>query len=166
MSGSTESGAASLLRRFEDGLLIGLMMALLVLSFSQILLRNLADIGFLWLEPLIRHLVMWTGFLGALVATREHKHIRIDAALRLLPAGRQTWALLVADLVSAGVCGLLCWIAVDFVGDERQYGLRPFLDLPAWILQLVFPLTFGLMACRYGVRTARRVAGLRRGQAS
>ena len=153
----------SLLRRFEDGLLVSMVALLLILSFGQILCRNLFEITFLWVEPLARHLVMWTGFLGALVATREGKHIRIDVLLRFLPGPRRGWAELVGELVAAALCGVLSWVAVDFVTDERCYGGTGPLDLPTWVLQLIFPLCFGLMTCRYAARAARRAGALARG---
>ena len=135
--------AASLLGRFEDGLLALVVTLLLALSFGQILLRNLFEITFPWTEPLTRHLVLWTGFLGALVATREDKHIRIDVLLRLLPHARRCWAEVVSDLVAAALCGTLSWVAVGFVADERRYGAAGLLGLPTWTLQLIFPLCFG-----------------------
>lgn len=155
-----------LLSRFEDGLLVLLMALLLVVSFGQILLRNLFEMTLLWGEPLARHLVMWTAFLGALVATREGKHIRIDVLLRFLSGARRSWALLASELVSAATCGTLTWVALNFVADERRYGAVGFLDLPIWVLQLVFPLCFGLMACRYTARFARRTRALVRGDSA
>lgn len=155
---------ASLVGRLEDGLLVTMVAILLAISFGQILLRNLFDISLIWIDPLARHLVMWAGFFGALVAAREGKHIRIDALLRLLSPRRRIWAQLIGDTVSTAVCGFLASVAYDFVADERRYGATGLLDLPTWILQLVFPLCFGLMACRYAVRVAERVLAIARSE--
>ncbi|MFH1568270.1 MAG: TRAP transporter small permease [Gemmatimonadota bacterium] len=163
MTGGRLGRPASLLRRLEDGLLVALVGVLLFLSFAQIVLRNLFAATPVWLDPLTRHLVMWTGFLGALVATREDKHIRIDAGLRLLSPPRRAQVLLVGEGVAAATCGWLAWVAVRFVADERTMGVAAFPGVPTWVAQLVFPLCFGLMACRYAVRAARRSLALCRG---
>ena len=89
MSGE-QSGAVPFIHRLEDGLLFLLMSTLVLLSVAQIALRNAFGITFLWSEPLVRHLVLWCGFLGALIATRLDKHIRIDAVLLLLPGRVRT----------------------------------------------------------------------------
>lgn len=148
-------GPGRWLWRVEDGVLFVLMSALLLLSFSQIVSRNLFDHTILWADPLIRHLVLWASFLGALIATREDKHIRIDALWRILPAPARCLTQFFTSLFAAGTCSILCWIAVRFVSDERAFGDLGFLGIPIWILGLIFPLTFGLMALRLYNSAAR-----------
>ena len=155
------AGPRAALHRLEDSILCLLMTSLILLAFGQIALRNLFGISFLWTEPLIRHLVLWCSFLGALIASRMDKHIRINA-VQLLLRGR--WKLvteLAASLISASVCGLLTWAACHFLEDEKAYGGQGVFGLPTWILLLVFPLTFGFMTLRYLGRSARCVAWLR-----
>ena len=66
------------LHRAEDGLLALLLSVMIVLAGTQILMRNLFDSGFVWIDPLLRVGVLWLGLIGATVATRNNKHIRID----------------------------------------------------------------------------------------
>jgi len=116
---------------------------------SQIVLRNLFTVTLMWAEPVVRMLVLWTAFLGALIAARENRHIRIDAVLRLLPDEKRPYVDLLVNLFNAVACGSLAAIAADFVHDEHAYGMRGALELPTWIFQLIFPLAFGVMCWRY-----------------
>ena len=145
------------LHRLETGFLVLLVVCLLVLTCGQILVRNLFSITFLGTESLVRHLVLWIGLAGALVATRLDKHIRIDAALRLLPARARTIILGCADFFSTVLCVYLAYIAIRFVLDERAFGTTAFFAIPAWIAQLCFPLVFGLMALRFLLQGVRRL---------
>ena len=70
------------LHRFEDALLVILLSAMIALAGTQILLRNLLDTGFVWIDPMLRVLVLWLGLIGATVATRNDKHIQIDVLTR------------------------------------------------------------------------------------
>ncbi len=70
------------LHRAEDALLVLLLSTMIVLASTQILLRNLFDSGFVWIDPLLRVLVLWLGLIGATVATRNNRHIRIDLLTR------------------------------------------------------------------------------------
>lgn len=152
----TAGGRKAVLHHLEEGFLVLLVVALIMLASAQILLRNFLDVTWLWADPLIRHLVLWASFVGALIATRDDRHIRIDAGLRLLPVrGRRIVAAL-GDSIAGAICLTLTPFAVRFVMDERVHGGDALLELPRWILQLVFPLVFGGMGLRFCARAARR----------
>ena len=70
--------------RAEGWVLIGLLSVMVVLAFLQVILRNLFQEGFIWGDILLRHLVLWIGFVGASMATSQERHITIDALTRFL----------------------------------------------------------------------------------
>lgn len=142
------------LHRTEDALLALAALALIVLAALQIALRNLGGPSLPWMDPLLRSLVLWLGLLGALVATRERRHIRIDLLPRLLPPRWAKACERLAAALAALVCALLAWQAVRLVADERSFGAIAFLGIPVWVLQLVLPLSFGLMALRMALQAA------------
>ncbi|MDA0336215.1 MAG: TRAP transporter small permease [bacterium] len=157
---AADDAHTGLLPRLEVGLLVLLMGTLMGLAFAQILLRNLFAVTWLWADPLIRHLVLWTSLLGALLATRDNRHIRIDALLRLLPGGKGEILATVGDAIAAATCFVLTAPAVRFVIDEASFGGDAFLDVPRWIAQLIFPLVFGGMGLRFCGRAVCRVRSL------
>lgn len=150
----------AVLHRLEDALLAVLVIGLVLLCAGQILLRNLLDVACMWMDPLIRHLVMWSAFLGAVVAAREHKHIRVDALLRVAGPVQRAWSLLLVEAFSAVTCGVLSWVSLEFILNERSYGTVGLLGVPTWMLQLIFPAAFGAMTCRFGDRAWRRARSL------
>ena len=145
-------GLAAKFNRLEEGALGVLMGALVLLAAGQIILRSFFSVSLLWADPLVRHLVLWSGFLGAAIACRMDKQIRIDALLRLCPP---RWALLleaVGNIFSASICSLLVWTSIRFVRDEKTYSAVSFWDIPTWTLQLIFPAAFAIMAARFLTR--------------
>ena len=62
------------------------MVTLIILGGLQIILRNVFHSGLLWADPLMRHIVLWLGCLGAALATTSARHINIDVFSRALPA--------------------------------------------------------------------------------
>lgn len=142
----------------EDHILVFFFAALFILSIGQILLRNALTASIPWADPLVRHLVMWVGLWGALIATREDRHLRIEALQAFIPAAMTASLERVLHALSALVCGLLCWQSIRFVAQEKSYATKAFHDVDAWIVQLVFPLVFGIMALRYAKRAARTPA--------
>ena len=148
---------ARTLEKVEDGTLVALVGALVVVAFSQIAFRNLFSVTLAWADPLVRHLVLWSGFVGAIVATRERRHIKIDFLLRFCSKRARHGLHLATGLCSSGVCLVLFVAAVGFVLDEQEFGYRGVFDIPVWYLQLIFPATFGLMTVRFLAQVASRI---------
>lgn len=152
-----------LLGRLEIGVLALLLGGLILMGCTQIVLRNLFHSGLLWADPLMRHIVLWLGCLGAALATVHLRHINIDVFTRLLPSGPRALRRSIvygATALTAFVLGVSSW---RLVLDERAFGEVEFWSLPTWTLQLVLPFAFFMISYRslVNLMTAReaRMAG-------
>lgn len=141
----------TLLHKGEEFFLALLLTSMILLAGSQIVLRNLFDSGIAWAEPLLRLLVLWVGMLGAMLATHDDKHIRIDLVSRYLPPHRRRLSSRITSAVSALVCGLLAYHSGRFVYFEWQDGTDAFTGMPAWIAELILPIGFTIMAIRFAL---------------
>src|SRR5690349_11601736 len=64
--------------------------AMVVLVFTNVVMRYLFNSGIPTSEELSRWLLVWLTFLGAIVAVREHSHLGVDTLVRKLgPAGKR-----------------------------------------------------------------------------
>src|SRR5438045_2320249 len=59
--------------------------AMVVLVFSNVVLRYVFNSGIAISEELSRWLLVWLTFLGAIVALRQHAHLGVDTLVRTLP---------------------------------------------------------------------------------
>ena len=67
-------------------LLIGVLLAVMVvLVFSNVVLRYAFNSGITISEELSRWFFVWLVFLGAIVGMREHAHLGVDTLVRRLP---------------------------------------------------------------------------------
>jgi TRAP-type C4-dicarboxylate transport system permease small subunit len=139
------------LHQAEDVLLAALLASLLLLSLAQIGLRLFLDTGLAWAEPAGRAGVLWLALLGALGATRGHRHIAIDALPRVLPppARRVAWA--IAQAATAVLCAGMAWLGWGLVQLEREAPLPFIAGVPSWVPMLALPAGFGLMALRFAL---------------
>ncbi len=137
------------IKAIEDGLLVVLLTGMIGLGVAQILLRNLWQTSLSWGDPLLRIALLWLTLLGAIVATRDHNHIRIDLLSHFLSPVARRWRQRLTDLFAALVCGLLSWQGARFVYFEWQDDSRLFAGLPAWIAEAIIPLGFGIIALRF-----------------
>lgn len=132
-----------------DGLLCLLLVAIIGIACLQITLRTFFSGGFLWADPLLRYLVLWSGMLGAVVATREGKHIAIDVITYLAPEKIKKWIHLAINLFSCVVAGALTTASVIFVRNEAMFNSTELLNLPSWAWNLIFPIAFGMITFHF-----------------
>ena len=133
----------------ENSLLVLLLLGMIGLSASQIVLRNFFDIGFFWTDELLRLLVLWIAVVGAVAASRTDKHISINLVENFLSERSQQWVKLLTHIFSAAICGAVTWVSIQFVLTSKAYQDLLLGGVPAWWLQLILPVGFGLICYRY-----------------
>jgi C4-dicarboxylate transporter DctQ subunit len=151
-----------LLAGLERVAIVVLLCGLLLLGLLQIVLRNVFAGGLFWADEVLRHLVLWLGFLGASLATHEQRHLRMDVLARWMPEGAQPWLALLLNLVAASGCAVLAQAAWTFVRFERESGAVLSVGLAVWMVQSIVPLGFALMALRFALRMLGALAQLRK----
>ena len=139
---------AAALRWLEDALLVALLGSLVLLASLQIVLRNVFDSGIIWGDPLLRVLVLWVGLLGAMVASRDDRHITVDVLSEALPPRGLALARTLTNLFTASVAGVIAAHASRFVAMEYEAGASAFAQLPAWPFEAILPLAFGVISLR------------------
>jgi len=126
---------------------------MLLLALLQIILRNFFDAGILWADPFLRILVLWVTMLGAMVATRENSHIKIDLLARYLNRNYALIAAAVSCLFAAAICGVVSWHIAELVGYEYEDGTIQFGSVPTWVCQIIMPVGFAIMSLRFIYRS-------------
>jgi len=144
--------------RVEKIILVTFLGFMIAIAFLQILLRNFFFTGLNWGDLLVRNLVLWVGFIGATLATKEERHITIDLVSRWLPSLGKKVVALITHVFALLVCGGLAYAAVKFIKNELQMGDKTFFDIPVWVPEMILPLTFILMAFRFGLRSFQVLA--------
>ncbi len=141
----------------ENTLLIAMLALMVLLAAAQILFRNFFDMSIFGADQLLRLLVLWVAFLGAVAASRDGKHIHIDAIARWLPPRIKAGVAALTDAFTLGVCLVLAWQALRFMQSARASGEMAFGALPVWVAAFILPLAFTMIALRYGLRLLHHV---------
>lgn len=133
----------------ETFLLLFFLFAAILLAFSQIILRNFFDTGIYWADSALRVLVLWIGMIGAMFASRNKKHIRIDILSHYLPEKIRNNIWRVTEFLSAIVCGIVAYYSIEFVKYEYQDAQIAFANVPVWLCEAIIPIAFIVMGLRY-----------------
>ena len=140
------------LTKGETVLLVLFLGAMLVLAFTQVVLRNAFNSGLLWGDTVVRHIVLWVGFLGAAVATSGDGHIAIDALTKFISPRVKAGVRVLTNLFAAVVCWYLAQGSYQFLTSEAEAGSTFVLDIPVWVGALVVPIGYLLIAFHFLVR--------------
>jgi TRAP-type C4-dicarboxylate transport system permease small subunit len=145
------SNLIKLINFIEDSILVVILSSMVILAVYQIISRNLFSEGIVWIDPLLRTLVLWVGLVGAVVATRTDHHIKIDVFAKYLPGKLLPYVQRMVYLFTLIICLLIAWHAARFVFSEYEYGTIAFASVPAWLTAVIIPVSFLLIAIRYSL---------------
>jgi TRAP-type C4-dicarboxylate transport system permease small subunit len=131
------------------------------------LLLVLVPNGLIWSQDLALVLTLWVGFVGASMCTYENRHLRVEAAQKLLPAKLLPLVGFASGVFTTLVCAALLWVSLryvlfhrqEWVATEGQGGLFLGMSLPKWMGFMALPVAFGFMAVRSFVKALAALRG-------
>ena len=140
----------------EDAVLLIILISMILLAGTQIFLRNFFDASLFWGDEMLRLMVLWLTVAGGMAASRMDRHISIEVLDRFLPDRIIVVTQVIIDLFTAAICALFSWHSARFVMSSYEYGDTLMKNTPAWMLQIILPVGFGLMAYRHVVNAIKR----------
>ena len=155
----------TVLASLESGFIVFFLMALVLAGVLQIILRRLTDFAVPDLEITMRWVVVWLTFIGASLATRERKHVSVDALGRLFKGKSKVLLNLVIDSFSLFIVILLLQTSWEFVMEEMEYGGTLMNEVPAWLVEIVLPFGFAIIALRLLLHIGQEIISLLKGPA-
>jgi TRAP-type C4-dicarboxylate transport system permease small subunit len=147
-------------RLIENSALAIILSGMILLAGVQIFLRIFMASGIPWANEALQLMVLWVAMLGAVVASRENRHISIDVLSRILPEGLKLWSAALVHAFTAAVSLTLAWHSWVFVAESREFQDQLLGNLPAWWFQSVLPIAFLLIGYRYCIWFLRQLRDL------
>jgi TRAP-type C4-dicarboxylate transport system permease small subunit len=121
--------------------------------------------GIVWAEAVALILTIWVAFVGAAMAAKDNRHLKVEAVVSRLPAGAKRWVGLISGLVTAGFCLFLAFLSFKYVayqyeiavGSQGIGGNFEGTEIKVWLGFSIVPVAYALTALRSiatGVRSA------------
>ena len=114
---ATGSRALHLLDRAVDSSTAVLLLAMVVVSILQVVMRYLFDAPLAWPEEMSRWAFLWLVMLGCVTVTRNGSHIRMSTLVHLLPARTRPWTDLLGIALSATSLTLIGLLGIGLMGE-------------------------------------------------
>lgn len=121
-------------KHFEPVLIVtGVALIIFVISL-QIVLRYF-DNSISWAEELARYLFVWVIYLSISYAIRDNRHIRIEAAINLLPFTLKLICLIISDMIFIFYSCLVVYYGAHIIQRSIELGqISSGLEVPVAVL--------------------------------
>ncbi len=136
----------SFYHKFENGFAMVLLFSMAIIPVIEMVFRRLFNTGIAGSIVYVQHLTLWVGFVGAVIATRDRRHLTITSLDEFMPAPVKKVASIFRNFISTAVCFALFLASVQLVRSESIAGN---LALPTWVMELILPIGFIIMALRF-----------------
>jgi tripartite ATP-independent transporter DctM subunit len=145
--------------RAENVLAAFALAGVMLLPLAEIVARKVFGFGIPGAGPFGENLTLWVGLLGAAIAAREGKLLTL-ATGELLPAGRfREVAHVIGGMVGAAVATVFAFGGATLVKSDAGADTIVAAGVRLWVVDLVFPVAFGLIALRLAWRASARWPG-------
>lgn len=126
-----------------------------IVTCLAVFFRSVIGASLPWPEELSGHALVWTSFLGAYLATRDHKHISFDLLVEKLPAGSLKIVQTITDGFVIGFFALLIYESIRMISVVGHRELET-ISLPVGLFMAALPVCGAGIALALCMRIAER----------
>ena len=132
----------------EDAVASLALLVMVLLPLLEIVVRRAFGRGVPGSGPIVQHLTLWVGFLGAAMAARDGKLLALATGTFIPPGPWRRASDNLAAAFGAWSAIVLAWGGWQMASIEREAGTTIGAGIPTWITQIVLPIAFVLIAAR------------------
>lgn len=159
----------SWLNTAENAVVTVALFAMVLIPLAESFLRRVFQLGIPASTAIVQHMVLVVGMLGGAIAAREGRLLSLSTLGETALHGRwnSTYRIFTYG-VSAAVTAFLSLAGYQFVASEREAGQILGYGIPMWVVELVLPVGFAVIAIRilfhssekWGMRAAATLCAL------
>ncbi len=154
------SGWRGKLRTGENLLITVVLLAMMLVPILNSVLRKLFGTGLSGSSVITQSLVLVVGMLGGAVAARDGRLLSLSTVRGVLKGRWKEAALVYSNGFALAVTVLLAAAGLMYVRSVRPLGKVLLYGVPEWVLQMVLPVGFAVIAIRIAWRAASGKIGV------
>jgi C4-dicarboxylate transporter DctQ subunit len=139
----------SYISRFEKVIAALFMGIMTVLVIMDVLSREIMNEGIPWAQKAAVYLMIWGGFIGAILVAEKAAHLRPEVADKVWGEKGKVLFVRIQNLTMFLFCAVFSYYGFLYVQESFSFGDKSVvLQVPLWSLQLIIPYTFVSMGLR------------------
>jgi TRAP-type C4-dicarboxylate transport system permease small subunit len=141
------------LRNLEEIIVGTLVGAMSIIAVTNVIARYVFNSPIPWAEEFAGTCFIWLVFFGALLCTKQRRHLVVDVLLIVLPPRLQSLLRVVVDVFVLGLMAILLYYGSVLMLATTQRTMS--LGIPKYYIYSVVPITAAL-GFLYSLRDLRR----------
>lgn len=121
------------LQRVTEYICYGLVGAMVIVVFAQVVCRFVLRASLPWSEEMSRYMMVWISMLGASIGLRQGAHIGVEAMVLLLPVPLKKCATLLGHAVAVLFSVWLVyygWVLLQIVAHQESPAMEVSMAIP------------------------------------
>ena len=141
--------------KFENAFAMVLLFAMALIPVIEMVFRKAFNTGIAGSIVYVQHLTLWVGFVGAIIATRDKRHLTITSLDEYMSEKAKKVSAIFRNFISTAICFALFLASVQLIRSESIVGN---LAIPTWVMELILPIGFIIMALRFAFGNSKTLA--------
>lgn len=122
----------------ERALMLLCLTLLCTVAFLQWFFRVFFSVGYIWMGDMVKYAMLWSGFLGACLATTRLEHFRIDIVRFVRNAAMKKALRIFSYLFACFFFAVFSYATIEYIQTLIRTGDRStYYDYPTWPFYLV-----------------------------
>ena len=122
----------------ERALMLFFLTLLCTVAFLQWFFRAFFSVGYIWMGDMVKYSMLWSGFLGACLATTRLEHFRIDIVRYVKNPALKKATRIASYLIACLVFAIFTYATLEYLQTLIHTGDRStYYDYPTWPFYLV-----------------------------
>jgi C4-dicarboxylate transporter, DctM subunit len=148
------------IHKVENWLVVAGLFFMALLPITETISRIVGTVGITGSTDYVRHLTLWIGFMGAMLAAREGKHLSLHGCIDVLPHnGSKRIIRIITTSITVAVSGLLAFAGLNFVLSEFASSTQIAGWMPQWIAIIIMPVSLAFISLRFLLRSSEHWTG-------
>jgi TRAP-type C4-dicarboxylate transport system permease small subunit len=127
-----------------------LVFVLTVFVVMDVAAREIYQTGIPWAQKGAVYMMIWAGFIGAILVTQKVEHLRPEIADKFWTGKLKPFYLRMQNFFIFCFTSSMAYYSILYVLESKEFGDKNvILDISMWILQIVIPYAFTSMSLRY-----------------
>ncbi len=136
--------------QFEKWLIIAMLTFIFILSFSQVVMRYIFNIGAAWIPEIIVFCFIIVTLAGTSTGVISGVHIGVDVLVKNLPRKIKWYLSIFVSICGLTLYSFICYVTYAFVLYFKDMGqLSIVTEIPIWITISYIPVSFAFTAFHY-----------------
>ena len=146
--------------QFEKWFIISLLTVIFFLSFIQVPMRYLFNIGAAWIPEIIVFCFITVTLAATSTGVTSGVHIAVDVMVKNMPKNIRWYLNIFVGICGVSLYSFICYVTYQFVVYFKEMGMVSIItEIPIWIFIVYIPVAFAFTTFHYLEILVKQVQG-------